>query len=65
MSFRLDEDLTVKVRHLAAQEGRSISNYVNRVIRLHLEALECAKKRGGHEHAQAQIYPIHRGRTSS
>ena len=44
VSITLDNDLLEKIRYLAEYDDRSLSQYINLVLKKHLEELE-AKKR--------------------
>lgn len=40
ISITIDEDLLEKARELAEQDDRSLSQYINLVLRQHLKSLE-------------------------
>ncbi|MCI8589110.1 MAG: toxin-antitoxin system protein [Clostridiales bacterium] len=40
VSITLDTDLVVKVKHLAEQDDRSFSQYINLVLKAHVEKLK-------------------------
>ena len=42
-SIRLDEDVKLGIEALAAADERSLSSYINRVLRQHLEAMQAGK----------------------
>jgi hypothetical protein len=39
MSIRLEPDVKAAVQELAAGDDRSVSSYINRVLRQHIEAI--------------------------
>ena len=39
ISIRLDPDVRAAIEHLAEADGRSVSDYINRALRAHAEAL--------------------------
>ncbi len=43
LSITLDEDIAEKAKHLAEQDDRSLSSYINLVLRDHIAQLEEAK----------------------
>lgn len=44
ISLTLDADVIEKVKNLAENDGRTISQYINRVLKLHVDA---TKENGG------------------
>jgi len=40
LSIRLDEDVRTAVERLADADERSVSSYINRALRAHIEAVE-------------------------
>lgn len=44
ISITLDDSIHEKIRELAEYDDRSVSSYINLVLREHLERLEKAKK---------------------
>lgn len=44
VGFSLDKDVSEKVKDFAEMEGRSVSSYVNFVLRKHIEKLEKENK---------------------
>ena len=43
VSVSLDSDVIEKIRHLAEEDDRPFSQYINRVLRNHIERLSCEK----------------------
>ena len=40
VSITLDDDVLVQARHLAEQNDRSLSQYINLLVRRHLESVQ-------------------------
>jgi hypothetical protein len=59
MSIRLDPDVKAALEGFAEDEDRSLSSYVNRVLRDHVEQVE-AKKQDGPPKAEAKPEPKRR-----
>ncbi len=56
MSIRLDPDVKASLEGFAEEEDRSLSSYVNRVLRDHVARVE-AKKQGEAQKADAKPEP--------
>jgi len=46
ISLTLDEDVLTEVRRLAEEDDRSVSQYINLVLRQHLRELEQKRQNG-------------------
>ena len=44
ISITIDNDLLTKIRELAEEDDRSLSQYINLVLKKHLEEIENQKK---------------------
>ena len=44
ISITIDNDLLTKIRELAVEDDRSLSQYINLVLKKHLEEIENQKK---------------------
>ena len=44
VSITLDEDIIEQIKSLAEEADRSFSQYINRVLRMHLKRLEAKQK---------------------
>ena len=54
MSIRLDPDVKSALQGFAEEEERSLSFYVNRVLRDHVEQIEASKQEPQHTEAKKQ-----------
>jgi predicted transcriptional regulator len=54
MSIRLDPDVKAALQGFAEEEERSLSFYVNRVLRKHVEQLEATKQEADPQEARKQ-----------